>query len=504
MSGVIRRRHLLVLWVLAFAVLGVLGLGIHSTVMAVEDFEGKMEQSNLFLEVMTTIEQSYIDEEKTKPSALIENAIRGMVTGLDHYSVFLMPQEAKEFNDQTQGQFEGLGIQINIVNGWLTVVQPLVGTPAERAGLKPQDRIVKIEGESTKGISLPEAVKKLKGPRGSKVTITIARKGELELITKSIERDTINPQAIIDPKMLDDEVGYLRLQDFTKDAARELERQIRKMEAQGLKALILDLRDNHGGLLEVAVDVCDLFLDRGKVIVTHRGRGEDTKPYVSRRRPIGDFLFAILVNEYSASASEIVAGCMQDYGRAVIVGSAGSLRDGKPSGGKTFGKGSVQTLIPLSTKGGQGAMLKLTTAKYYTPKERSIEDMGGVTPDILANVTPDEHYSIRFFRRYGYLPPSALGSIDAEETESAGSIEEPEVQEPAAPKPDDQQEEEPSSEEKVTPEEEVTPEEVFKQSGESEQEQQIYDTELLTAYQALKASLILSQAGESKVARSRN
>jgi len=293
--------------------------------------------------------------------------------------------------------------------------------------------------------------------------------------------------------MLDNEVGYLRLQDFTKDAARELEKWTRDMEAQGLKALVLDLRDNHGGLLEVAVDVCDLFIEPGKVIVSHRGRAEDTKEYVSKRKPIGSFLLAVLVNEFSASASEIVAGCVQDHGRGIVVGSAGTLRDGKPSGGKTFGKGSVQTLIPLSTKGGQGAMLKITTAKYYTPNGRCIEDLGGLTPDILAPVTAEEHESIRLRGRYGKLPPDIVGSASSEGPASPAPAETVDELEESS---EEQPEEEPSGE--------VTPDEVFKETEGGKPVEQIYDTELLTAYQALKAALILRQGGESKVARSRN
>ncbi|MFH1740830.1 MAG: S41 family peptidase [bacterium] len=495
MSGVVRRRHLLALWMMALVIFGVMGLGVHSTVMAVENFETKMEKNALFLEVMATIEESYIDESKTNPDTLIEDAIRGMVEKLDPYSVFFTRDEAKEFNDQTQGQFEGLGIQIQNQGGWLTVVQTLHGTPAERAGLREGDKVVEIEGESTKGIDIQEAVKKLKGPRGTKVRLTIARQRESKLLTIEVERDTINPSAIIEEtaKMLDDEVGYIRLQDFSKDAAKELERRIQEMETKGLRALVLDLRDNYGGLLDVAVDVCDLFVERGEIIVTYRGREEQVKEYVSRRDPIDSFLLAILVNEFSASASEIVAGCMQDHGRAVIVGSAGSVRGGKPDP-RTFGKGSVQTLIPLSTAGGEGAMIKLTTAKYYTPKNRSISDLGGLTPDILANIGTDEHFDIRFNRRYGYLPPSAVKSASPEHEISA--VPSKDVQEPVEPL----MEEETSGD--------LKPSDVFKkadQAEETEPQEEIYDTELLTAYQSLKSALILTDKGkEPRVVRSRN
>ena len=489
MSKVVRHRHLTVLWTMALVIFCVMGLGVHSTVMAVEDVESKLEQSHLFLEVMATIEQSYINESSTEPEKLIENAIRGMVEQLDRYSAFFTRDEAKEFNDQTQGHFDGLGISINVQGGWLTVVQTLHGTPAEEAGILAGDKIVEIDGETTKGISLPKAVKKLKGPKGSSVKLKIARRGEKQLIDKEVTRDTINPSAIIEEtaKIIEDgvgDIGYVRLQDFSKDAASELERYIREMDPKGMKALVLDLRDNYGGLLDVAVDVCDLFLERGEVVVTYRGREDQVKEYQSRKEPMGDFLLAILVNEFSASASEIVAGCIQDHGRGIIVGSAGS-----PRGGKTFGKGSVQTLIPLSTKSGQGAMIKLTTAKYYTPKERSIDDMKGLTPDILANVTPDEHWQIRFNGRYGELPPDILDSEKAAEDSK----------------------EAPNDEELESPDDrghhpaEVTPSDIFEQE-EKGPEEQVYDMELLAAYQSLKAALILNNAqnGGKRFARTRN
>ncbi len=487
MSGVVRKRHLVVLWTLALVIVAVLGFGLHSTVLAVDTIETKMKQNHLFLEAMMTIEQSYYDEEKTKPDRLIEHAIRGMVESLDRYSTYFTPDEAKEFNDQTQGQFEGLGIQINLEGGWLTVVQTLHGTPAERVGLKPGDRIVEIDGESTKNITLPEAVRKLKGPKGTAVKLRIARRGEDKLITKEIERDTITAPAIIEDtaKMLDSDVGYIRLQDFTKDAARELEDRISELlQQENMKALILDLRNNHGGLLDVAVDVCDLFVEKGKTVVTYRGREEQAREYVAKRSPMGDFIAVVLVNEFSASASEIVAGCLQDHHRAVIIGSGGSLRDNKPDG-RTFGKGSVQTLIPLAVQGGQGAMLKLTTAKYFTPNGRSIDDEGGLMPDILAPVTPEEHYEIQHSGNLGVLPP---GTIDSDpKSEAAETLEE-------------EAETESSGDSVEAP----SPEEVFEQvdaarartEGEDDGDKEVYDTELLAAYQAAKAGLILANGAQ--------
>jgi len=484
MSGAVRKRHIVVLWILAFVIVGVLGFGLHSTVLAVDTIEAKMKQNHLFLEAMMTIEQSYYDGDKTKPDRLIEHAIRGMVESLDRYSTYFTPEEADEFEDQTQGQFGGLGISINLQGGWLTVVQTLHRTPAERAGIKPGDRIVEIEGETTKGITLPEAVRKLKGPQGTEVTIRIARRGVNKLITKTIKRDTITVPAVIEEtaKMLDQDIGYIRLQDFTKDAARELEERIRElMEQEDLKALILDLRNNHGGLLDVAVDVCDLFIDKGKTVVSYRGRDEQAREYVAKRAPLGDFLMVVLVNEFSASASEIVAGCLQDHGRGVIVGSGGSLRDNKPDG-RTFGKGSVQTLIPLAVQGGEGAMLKLTTAKYYTPNGRSIEDEGGLMPDILAPVTPEEHFAIQHSDNMGVLPPDATSENgEPEQNEQTETDQDPSDQNPGESGGA------------------VTPEDVFEQIDAAEaelngdQEEEVYDTELLAAYQAAKAGLILAK-----------
>ncbi len=446
-------RHFALLFCFLFLVFIVLGIGVQRSVLAIDNYEEAMKQSLTLIKILSEIQKEYFDPEKTKTVDLIDGAIHGMVETLDRYSVYLDEDEYKEFNDQTQGMFGGLGIHIDIVNHWLTVIAPLPGTPAAKAGLMEGDRIVEIEGESTKNKNIFDAQKKLKGEAGTPVTITIARKGEKELITKTITRAIINTLAIEaeECKMLDDTVGYIRLRDFTKDAAEELEQSIRDLQMQGMRSLILDLRDNPGGLLPVAVDICDLFLDKEQAIVSQRDKNDRETFYTARRDSTGAFLLAVLVNEFTASASEIVAGCMQDHNRGIVIG---------PVGHKTFGKGTVQTLIDLGD-----SALKLTTAKYYTPKGRSIHDDEGLIPDIFAQVTDDERFNIRVAKKVGFLPPELLGKKLVKK-------EEPETVDDSQP---------------------VTVEEVFNDEEEEikEEKDSLYDVELFTAYQCIKGAEVL-------------
>ncbi|MBI1389346.1 MAG: PDZ domain-containing protein [bacterium] len=463
------KKHVTLFFVMLLLVLAGVGAGLQRTVMAFDEFDEGLRKIKLLTSVLVTIQENYVDEDKVKTEDLINGAIHGMLSTLDRYSVYMEPDEAKEFNDQTQGQFGGLGIQIDVVDGWLTVVEPLPGTPAAEAGLTSGDKIVEIEGENTKNISIYEAIKRLKGEPGSQVTITVARQGEADLFKRTITRAIIKTKAVEDKeiKMLDDHVGYIRLRDFTRDAAEELEAGIRQLQGQGMDALILDLRDNVGGLLDVAVKICDLFIPKGQVIVSHRAnrKGDpNERVYTAQRDTMGDFLVAVLVNEFSASASEIVAGCIQDHARGVIVG---------PVGHRTFGKGSVQTL--MENKELQGGALKLTTAKYYTPSGRSIMDDNGLLPDVFAQVTDEQRIEIRRAGRVSEMP-----TIDGDKAIS-GRVMEKNMEEQQATH-------------------ELTVEEVFtKQDEKSEAElkkEKLYDVELFTAYQCLKGAAVMKNGAK--------
>jgi carboxyl-terminal processing protease len=275
----------------------------------------------------------------------------------------------------TQGRFGGLGIEITVKNGVLTVVSPIEDTPAFKAGIKPGDMIFKIEDEFTKDMTLVDAVKKMRGPKGTKVRISVKREGVPELIDYTLERDTIRVQSVRS-RVLDEGYVYVRLAQFQERSDRDLQRALEKLagEKSGLKGLVLDLRNNPGGLLTQAVRVADLFLDSGMIVYTEgRIESQRQKFFAQKDGSWLDFPVVVLVNGGSASASEIVAGALQDHKRAVVLGT------------KTFGKGSVQTILPLD----DSSALRLTTARYFTPKGRSIQATG-IVPDITVDSSPQQ------------------------------------------------------------------------------------------------------------------
>ncbi len=338
----------------------------------------------VFIEVLRQIEESYVEPQESKD--LIQGAIKGMVRSLDPHSSFMTKDECSELMLETKGSFTGIGISITMKDNILTVVSPIEGTPADGVGLKSGDMIIKIEDESTKEMSMMEAVKKIRGPKGSKVQLTIARKGEVKPLEFSITRDVI-PLKSVRSYCLTPEIGYVRVSSFQSKTTVDLAAALEKMEKDlDLKGLILDLRNNPGGLLHQAEEVSDLFLDSG-VIVSTKGRhsSQNRKKMSSKSETVRDYPIIVLVNGGSASASEIVAGALQDNKRALILGS------------RTFGKGSVQTILPMS----DGTALRLTTARYYTPSGKSIQSLG-IIPDIeLAYVPPTEKEdkaTIRFTR----------------------------------------------------------------------------------------------------------
>jgi carboxyl-terminal processing protease len=323
------------------------------------------ENLKVFTEVLSYVEANYVEE--VDPNKLVHGAIRGMLRTLDPHSSFMPPEVYREMQIETEGRFGGLGIEITIRDDILTVVSPIEGTPAFRAGIEPGDQIVKVDGESTKDMSLVDAVKKLRGLEGSTVTISILRKDFAEPKDFTLTRAVIQIKSVRWKKLPDD-IGYIKLRSFQKTTADELAEALQDLEEQHVRALVLDLRNNPGGLLEQAITVSDEFLEPGKLIVYTKGRlaGQNMKGFSKSERAYITPSMVILINEGSASASEIVAGALQDLGRATVMGT------------QSFGKGSVQTIIPLS----DGSGLRLTTAKYFTPKGREIQGKG-ITPDVI-------------------------------------------------------------------------------------------------------------------------
>jgi len=328
------------------------------------DSDAVYKNIELFTEVLREIEKHYVEPQESQK--LIYGAINGMVRSLDPHSSFMTKDEYQELMTETKGSFSGVGIEITIKDDVLTVVSPIEGTPAFKAGIKAGDRIVKIEEKSSKGMTLMDAVKNIRGPQGSEVKLTIAREGQSEPLVFRIKRDVIPLKSVRD-YALTPEIGYARISNFQSKTSGDLEDALKDLEkGHHLKGLILDLRNNPGGLLSQAVQVSDLFLDKG-VIVSTKGRDPSQDVVMSAHGNGGQrkYPIVVLVNGGSASASEIVAGALQDNKRALILGTT------------TFGKGSVQTIIPLA----DGSGLRLTTARYYTPSGKSIQ-LSGIVPDI--------------------------------------------------------------------------------------------------------------------------
>lgn len=368
-----QRKKLLVgilAWAVVMAVVSLGGQGLER-VSAVD--RNAYEGLEAFTDVLAIVQKHYVEEVGTQK--LVEGAINGMLNGLDPHSAYLTPELYKELQVDTEGSFGGLGIEITLRDGLLTVVSPIEDTPAYRVGIKAGDQIIKIEGELTKDMSLVEAVKKMRGPRGSKVVISVRREGVPRLIDFSLNREIIRVQSV-KARLLEKGYGYARLTQFQDRTNADLESALTNLTTENgkLEGLVLDLRNNPGGLLSQAVKVTDLFLDSGMIVYTEGRLDNQKQKYFAHAGGYTDFPIVVLVNGGSASASEIVAGALQDHGRAVVLGT------------KTFGKGSVQTILPLES----GAALRLTTALYFTPNGRSIQ-VTGVTPDItLENLTPTQ------------------------------------------------------------------------------------------------------------------
>ncbi len=352
----------------ATAAATVLALSLSRDVGAATAHSSKSyEALNLFGEVFAKVRADYAG--KVNDHKLIEAAINGMLTALDPHSNYLDAKDFKDMKVETRGEFGGLGIEVSMEGGLIKVVTPIDDTPAAKAGLKPGDLITQIDGKSVRGITLPEAVAKMRGPINSKITLGIERKGQ-KPFTVELTRAEIKIQSV-HSKLVGGNIGYIRISAFSEQADVGLKRAMAdlKKKADGkLAGIILDLRNNPGGLLDQAVAVANAFLKQGEIVST-RGRrpGDDQRFYARPGEDISDGLpMAVLINGGSASASEIVAGALKDHHRAVLLGT------------RSFGKGSVQTIIPI---GAEGAM-RLTTARYFTPSGRSIQDKG-IEPDIV-------------------------------------------------------------------------------------------------------------------------
>ncbi len=323
-----------------------------------------LDELRTFVEILNRVKQGYVED--VSDQGLLENSIRGMLDGLDPHSAYLNAEEFREISISTSGKFGGLGIEVQMQNGFVRVVAPIDDTPASKAGIQPGDLIVRIGDTAVKGMSLTDAVKQMRGDIGSDITLTILREGRDEPFKVTMKRAVVRVESV-KSRMLDPGYGYVRITQFSSNTGEAVKRAIDTLQDNSaLRGIVLDLRNNPGGVLSAAVDVSDVFLNSGG-IVSIRGRAPNTDQQFDATP--GDAIngapIVVLVNEGTASASEIVAGALQDDNRAVIMGN------------RTFGKGSVQTIIPLAN----GAALKLTTARYYTPSGRSIQ-AEGIEPDV--------------------------------------------------------------------------------------------------------------------------
>lgn len=327
----------------------------------------------LFGDVFERVRAEYV--EPADDRELVENAINGMLTGLDPHSNYMNAKSFRDMQVQTRGEFGGLGIEVTQDNGFIKVISPIDDTPASRAGVKAGDLILALDGKTVQGLTLNEAVDRMRGPPNSKITLTIKREGVDKPLELSMQREVIHIQ-VVRQHLEADNIGYIRLTSFNEQTDSGLKRALSQLQQQSgnkLRAIILDLRNNPGGLLDQAVAVSDDFIDQGEIVSTRARHPEDSQRWNAKGDEITDLPLVVLINGGSASASEIVAGALQDHHRAIVLGT------------RSFGKGSVQTVIPLP---GNGAM-RLTTARYYTPSGRSIQGLG-ITPDVEVEAGRDE------------------------------------------------------------------------------------------------------------------
>ncbi len=357
---------------------------------------------NIFSETFKRAKTDYVEE--VPDQKLIEYAINGMLSSLDPHSSYLNEEMFKEMQEQTKGEFGGLGIEVTMDNGWIKVISPIDDTPAYKAGIKAGDYITHIDGTAVLGQTLTEAVDKMRGPVKTKVKLTIRRKGQ-DAFDVTLERAVVKIRSVRSEDK--GNVGYIRISSFSETTTDDVKKAVEKAQKKhkdNLAGFVLDLRNNPGGLLDQAVSVTDLFLDEGEIVSTRPRRPEEIQRYSATKGDIiKDIPIVVLINEGSASAAEIVAGALQDHKRAVVVGT------------RSFGKGSVQTVIPVSS--GIGA-IRLTTARYYTPSGRSIQAKG-IEPDIVIPPAHVEYYAGRFDDFAEASLPNALAKQDEDKKDAA-------------------------------------------------------------------------------------
>ena len=327
---------------------------------------------DLFGEVLEKINKEYVDE--INQSESMDSAINGLLQSLDPYSAYMTPEIFEEMQTETSGEFGGLGIEVGMEAGVVKVITPMDGTPADKAGLKAGDYIVKINDTQVQGKSLSEAVDLMRGPVGSSIELTVRRRGEKKALTFNITREIIEVQSV-KSDLLDNNIGYIRLTSFNDNSGEQIEDKIKELNKNdNLNAYILDLRNNPGGLLSQAIKISDFFLDNGEIVSTKSRKASENRKWFAKKGDITDGkTLVVLINYGSASASEIVAGALKDHKRAIILGE------------RSYGKGSVQSIIPLKNRGA----IRLTVAKYYLPSGKSISEVG-VTPDIEVVEDSDE------------------------------------------------------------------------------------------------------------------
>ncbi len=341
----------------------------------------------VFSQVLGQVRENHVDRDKLSYELLIRNALRGMLGSLDPHSEYMDPPKYTRLLADTEGAFGGVGVVVGMREDYLTVIAPIAGTPAFRAGMIAGDRIVRIENRTARNVTFQEAVELMRGQPGTKVRMTLFRPStgesrEVEIVRERIEIEMVKDlQGGTGFPLGEDSIGYVRITKFGEKTGAELEKALERLRDQGMESLILDLRDNPGGLLDQAVEVAGLFLERGQMVVYTKGQkpASHTVREARAEDPLLDLPMVVLVNQGSASASEIVAGCLQDLKRAVIIGDT------------TFGKGSVQSILPQR----DGSALRLTTARYYTPSSRVIENQG-ITPDILVPVTLEQQEALNY------------------------------------------------------------------------------------------------------------
>ena len=374
-----------------------LGFRFYSAEAAGAEEETGYAQISVFARAVQLIRQDYVDGKKTSYHDLIYAAMKGMLASLDPHSQFMDPDDFKDMQDDTRSRFNGLGIEVSVKSGLLTVITPMEDTPAAKAGILSGDQILRINGNSTEKMELQDAVNVLRGVPGQKVTLTILRPVTKEIKDYALERAEIKVQSVKGAKLLDSDlsgnfkIGYVRLIQFNEPTANELEKALDELQKQGMQALVLDLRNNPGGLLNSAVDVCAQFLPPSTTVVSTQGRAASQQSdyatsSTAKQRP--HFPMTVLVNEGSASGAEIVAGALKDLKRAILVGET------------TFGKGSVQNVMQLP----DGSALRITTAKYYTPSKQVIHAQG-VAPNIRVPMTAEQERALFQARSTENLKP---------------------------------------------------------------------------------------------------